>query len=169
MLLLFQGHFWFRCGGLPASRHLCAFLRLFSAYIAHPMRMRSSVLSLVLLLLLFLVFLIRRWNEPKRKEAFDRGPLQLVYTAHARCQMECRRIKSEDVIEIMTKGVIIFNRSNRRANPCPIFTLQGRTSANRSMLVIFEQCPKETKVLTAAYLKENSDCNCPGSKQNGGR
>jgi hypothetical protein len=132
------------------------------------MKRRNVMFPLFLLLLVFLAFLIRRWNEPERKEAFDREPTQVIFTPHAICQMACRQISKEEISEIMKKGVINFNRSDRRGNPCPIFTLQGRTARKKSMLVIFEQCPKETKVVSCYNLKENIDCKCSGLENKGG-
>ncbi|MDQ3277125.1 MAG: DUF4258 domain-containing protein [Bacteroidota bacterium] len=133
------------------------------------MRRRNVTVPLFLLLVVFLVFLIRRWNEPKRKEAFDRDPPSLRYSTYALCQMQCRRIRKEEVKEIMKKGVINFNRSNRRGNPCPTFTLQGRTMQGKSMLVFFEQCPKETKVITCYNPREAVSCECSGDENKGGQ
>jgi hypothetical protein len=126
------------------------------------------MIPLLLLLLVFLVFLIRRWNEPKQKEAFDREPPTLGYAARAVCQMACRNISKEEIEEIMKKGLINFNRSNRRRHPCPAFALQGRTGSGKSLLVIFAQCPKETTVLTCFTLKDSIRCDCPQTKPVGG-
>lgn len=133
------------------------------------MRRRNITVPLFLLLVVFLVFLIRRWNEPKRKEAFDRDPPRLIYTNQVLCQMDCRRINKEEILEIMKKGVINFNRSNRRENPCPTFALQGRTAGGKSLLVFFMQCPEETKVMTCYYLREEAYCDCPQDEKKGGR
>jgi len=133
------------------------------------MKRRNVTVPLLLLLVVFLVFLIRRWNEPKRKEVFDREPPQLIYTNYALCQTDCGRIGKEDVEEIMKKGIINFNRSNRRANPCPRFTLQGRTVSSKSMLLIFEQCPKETKLLACYRPGKTVPCECPQTEKTGGR
>lgn len=118
-----------------------------------------------LLIAAFLVFIIRRWNEPVRKEAFDRSPRQLTYTKHALCRMNCRQIDKGEIREIMEKGIINFNKSNRRDRPCPTFTLQGRTSSGESLRVIFAQCDKETKVITCYNLEEEFACSCPGDEK----
>ena len=133
------------------------------------MKRRNVTVPLFLLLLVFLVFLIRRWNEPKRKEAFDRNPPQLAFASKAVCQMACRGVSNADVEEIMKKGVINFNRSNRRRNPCPAFALQGRTASGKSLLVVFAQCPKETTVMTCYTLKDSTRCDCPVTLKKGGR
>lgn len=132
------------------------------------MKRRMVTVPLFLLLLVFLVFLIRRWNEPKRKEAFDRDSPLLVYSGYALCRMQCFQVSKEEVNEIMKKGVINFNRSNRRAFPCPTFVLQGRTSAGQSIQVIFEQCREATKVINCYHLRKDAACDCLYNENKGG-
>jgi hypothetical protein len=125
------------------------------------MKRRSVFLPLFLLVLVFIAFLVRRWNEPERREAFDRNPSQLIYTQHALCRMDCRQISKEEIGEIMQKGIINFNRSNRMSRPCPTFVLQGRTSGGERLRVIFAQCPDQTKVITCYNLDAEFECHCP--------
>lgn len=120
---------------------------------------------MALVLALLAIFIFRRWQEPVRKEAFDRTPMHLNYTKHALCRMDCRRISKEDVREIMEKGIINFNRSNRRDRPCPTFALQGETGDGEKLRVIFAQCNDETKVVTCYNLEEEYDCYCPGDER----
>ncbi|HEX6335164.1 MAG TPA: DUF4258 domain-containing protein [Flavisolibacter sp.] len=129
------------------------------------MRSRNATFSLVVILLLLLVFVIRRWQEPQRREAFDRTPPELAYTRHALCRMDCRQISREEIREIMKKGVINFNRSNRMDRPCPTFAVQGRTSDGDNIRVIFAQCPDETRVVTCYNLEKDFDCQCPGDEK----
>jgi len=126
------------------------------------MKSRNQLIALVLLVMLFVVFMIRRWNEPVKKEAFDRTPANLTYTRHALCRMACRQIDKDEIREIMTNGIINFNRSNRRDRPCPTFALQGKTSSGERLRVIFAQCAGETKVVTCYNLEEDFACDCPG-------
>lgn len=131
------------------------------------MRNRSTLLTIFLLLAVFLVFIIRRWNEPVSKEAFDRTPASLVYTKHALCRMDCRQIDKEEVKEIMKKGIINFSKSDLRDRPCPTFALQGRTTSGESLRIVFAQCDNETKVVTCINLEEDFKCHCPGDPSTG--
>lgn len=126
------------------------------------MKSSRATLSMIFVLILLLVFVYKRWQEPVRKEAFDRTPSHLIYTKHALCRMDCRKISKQDIKEIMKKGIINFNRSNRRDRPCPTFALQGETSDGEKLRVIFAQCVDETKVVTCYNLEEDFDCQCPG-------
>jgi hypothetical protein len=128
------------------------------------MNRRRAVLPILLLVVAFLVFIIRRWNEPVRKEAFDRTPAKLIYTKHALCRMGCRQIDKDEINEILKKGIINFNKSNQRDRPCPTFALQGRTSSGESLRVIVAQCATETKVITCYNLEEEFACDCPGDR-----
>lgn len=114
--------------------------------------------------MLLAVFIYKRWQEPVRREAFDRHPSHLFYTQHALCTMGCRHISKEDIAEIMKKGIINFNKSNRSAMPCPTFALQGATSDGKNLRVVFAQCSHETKVVTGYNLKENFECQCSGAE-----
>jgi len=128
------------------------------------MRKSRATLSMIFVLILLFVFIYKRWQEPARREAFDRTPSHLYYTKHALCRMDCRHISKEDIKEIMRKGIINFNRSNRRDRPCPTFALQGETNDGEKLRVIFAQCNEETKVVTCYNLEEDFDCHCPGDE-----
>ncbi|HEY1021617.1 MAG TPA: DUF4258 domain-containing protein [Flavisolibacter sp.] len=132
------------------------------------MKRRNVTVPLFLLLLIFLVFLVRRWNEPKRKEAFDRDPPQLQFSSLALCQMACRGIRKTEIEEIMKKGVINFNRSDRRRSPCPSFALQGLTASGKSLAIVFAQCPLETTVMACYNPKDTTRCDCPLTENKGG-
>lgn len=126
------------------------------------MRSRRATYTLLVVLGILLLFLVSRWREPVRREVFDRHPNHLVYTRHALCRMNCRQISKEDISEIMNKGIINFNRSNRNDRPCPTFALQGETSEGEKLRVVFAQCRQETKVVTCYNLEKEFDCYCPG-------
>lgn len=128
------------------------------------MKKRNAFIPLLLVGLVFLVFIIRRWNEPQRKEIFDRRPSSVIYTKHALCRMACRQIDKKEITEILEKGSINFNKTNRRDRPCPTFALQGRTESGESIRVIFAQCATETKVVTCYNLEQEFACDCPGDE-----
>ena len=79
--------------------------------------------------------------------------------------MDCRHISKEEINEIMQKGIINFNKSNKQDRPCPTFALQGRTDNGESIRVIFAQCPTETKVITCYNLQKDFACFCPGDEK----
>ena len=128
------------------------------------MKPKQATYSLIIVLVLLFVFIFKRWHEPIPKEAFDRHPSHLYYTKHALCRMDCRNISKSDIDEIMHKGIINFNKTNRRDRPCPTFALQGQTSDGEKIRVIFAQCSNETKVVTCYNLEEDFECDCPSTR-----
>jgi hypothetical protein len=128
------------------------------------MKSKQATYSLIIVLILLFVFIYKRWQEPARREAFDRHPSHLYYTKHALCRMDCRHISREDIDEIMQKGIINFNKSDRSDRPCPTFALQGVTNEGEKIRVIFAQCTDETKVVTCYNLEEDFECHCPGDE-----
>ena len=125
------------------------------------MRSKGATYSLIVVLACLLIFIWVRRQEPGRKEAFNRAPHQLSYTGEALCLMDCGRISKDQVMEIMKKGIIHLNRSNRAGRPCPTFALQGRTSSGAKLQVIFAQCRNETKVVRCNNLEKDIKCHCP--------
>ncbi|GAA4734458.1 DUF4258 domain-containing protein [Flavisolibacter ginsenosidimutans] len=129
------------------------------------MKPAKVVFSLLIVIGFFFVFILKRWKEPLQHEAFDRHPATVYYTKHALCRMDCRHISKDEIAEIMEKGSINFNKSNRADRPCPTFALQGRTTSGENIRVIFAQCTDETKVITCYNLEEDFECHCPGDEK----
>jgi hypothetical protein len=128
------------------------------------MKKSRATLSLILVLLVLFAFIYKRWQEPFAREAFDRHPAHIYYTKHALCRMNCRHISRKDINEIMQKGIINFNKSRMRDQPCPSFALQGTTSDGERLRVVFAQCDNETRVVTCYNLDEDFECHCPGDE-----
>jgi hypothetical protein len=126
------------------------------------MKPKLATYTLLFVIVLLFVFVYKRWQEPVRREAFDRHPTHVYYTKHALCRMDCRHISKEDINEIMERGIINFNKSDRGDRPCPTFALQGETDEGEKIRVIFAQCTDETKVITCYNLQKEFECHCPG-------
>lgn len=133
------------------------------------MKRRNVVIPVFLLLLVFVVFLIRRWNEPQRKEAFERHPSSIQYTKKVLCRMECGNITEAEIKEIMQKGLILYHKSDRWAKPCPTFAVQGRTKGGNYLRVHFLQCENETQVVNLYDVEKQLDCLCLGQESKGGQ
>ena len=126
------------------------------------MKSRNVFFTLFLVITVFVLLISRIRHEPHAKELFNRHPLHLQYTHHALCRMSCRHISDHDIYEIMEKGVINLNKSDRYGRPCPTYALQGFTYDGRDLRIIFAQCSDETRVITCYNLKQDFECHCPG-------
>lgn len=129
------------------------------------MNKNKVVYSLLVVIALLVLAIMALRNEPRRREELDRDPQTLTLTQHARCRMACRGIDRNEILEIIQKGAINFNKSNRRAQPCPTYAVQGRTSTGERIRVILAQCRTETRVITCYNLDQEFDCNCPGDEK----
>ena len=125
------------------------------------MKPKNVVFILCLTIVVFALIISRLRHEPHQKELFERRPAHLRYTEHSLCRMRCQRITKEDIGEIMQRGIINLNRSDRYAAPCPVYTLQGNTEAGKEVRVVFSQCAQETLVLTCFNMKQDITCSCP--------
>jgi hypothetical protein len=128
------------------------------------MKPARVIFSLLIVLGFFVVFVLKQWKEPQQREIFDRHPSSIIYTENALCRMDCRHITKEQIEEVIQKGVINLNKSNRRDRPCPTFALQGETASGESLRVIFAQCGHEAKVMTCYNLGKDFECHCPGDE-----
>ena|SRR5437868_442639 len=129
------------------------------------MKPKNVFFTLFLILAVLAIVVSRLRHEPREREMFDRHPVHLDYTHHALCRMDCRHISKKDINEIMEKGIINLNKTNRYDRPCPTFAIQGFTDDGRDLRVIFAQCGSDTKVITCYNLKEDFECHCPGDNQ----
>jgi hypothetical protein len=101
-------------------------------------------------------------DKVNRNRGFDRRTSFLEYTRHAQCRMDCRQITAAEVQDIMQKGSINYRKSNVKANPCPVYALEGYTTDNQHVRIVFGQCDTKTKVITCIDLDKEWQCHCPG-------
>ena len=135
---------------------------------------------LIIVILAVVLFFVRKYsteNEPgikgdrsrtsqiNRNRGFDRRVSYLEYTAHAKCRMKCRNISQAEVEEIMKDGKINYSKSDVKDKPCPTYALEGITSDNQRVRIVFAQCDLKTKVVTSIDLNTDWDCHCPGDNK----
>lgn len=76
--------------------------------------------------------------------------------------MDCRHITQAEVEEILQNGVINNRKSDMNARPCPTYAVEGNTSENQRLRIVFAQCDNKTKVVTCIDLGKEWECHCPG-------
>ncbi|MBX3241314.1 MAG: DUF4258 domain-containing protein [Chitinophagaceae bacterium] len=91
---------------------------------------------------------------------FDRQLRPLIYTRHARCRMDCRRIDEAEVEDILTSGVINHEKTDIHSKPDPKYALEGRTRDNQEVRIIFAPTRKGMVVITCIDIKNEWHCNC---------
>ena len=105
-------------------------------------------------------------NDPastvNRDRGFDRRTSYLKYSNHAKCRMECRQVSQEEVEEIMKDGKINYNKSDLQNARCPRYAVEGRTSDDQRVRIVYAQCNESTTVVTVIDLETEFRCSCPG-------
>lgn len=101
-------------------------------------------------------------NPTDRDKGFDRRTSYLKYTNHAKCRMQCRKISQVEVEEIMRDGKINYNKSDLDNARCPRYAVEGVTSDDQRVRIVYAQCNESTTVVTVIDLETDFKCDCPG-------
>lgn len=97
-----------------------------------------------------------------RDRGFDRRVSYLEYSNHAKCRMQCRKISQKEVEEIMRDGKINYTKSDLQNARCPRYAVEGVTSDNQRVRIVYAQCNESTTVVTVIDLETDFECHCPG-------
>lgn len=97
-----------------------------------------------------------------RDKGFDRRVSYLEYSSHAKCRMQCRKISESEVEQIMQDGKINYNKSDIQNARCPRYAVEGITSDDQKVRIVFAQCNDKTTVVTVIDLDTEWTCHCPG-------
>ena len=140
-------------------------------------QVRKAAPIILVFALAALVFIIRKCkDEPdtkgsttrksttstNRDQGFDRRISYIEYSNHAKCRMGCRKISQAEVEEIMEAGKINYNKSDLNNARCPRYAVEGVTTDNQKVRIVFAQCNEKTQVVTVIDLDTEWSCNCPG-------
>ncbi len=101
-------------------------------------------------------------NQTDRDKGFDRRTALLEYSNHAKCRMKCRKISQAEVEDIMQHGDINYNKSDLQNARCPRYAVEGETSDDQRVRIVYAQCNQSTTVVTVIDLETDFKCSCPG-------
>ncbi len=106
-------------------------------------------------------------NPTDRDKGFDRRTTLLEYSNHAKCRMQCRKISQAEVQEIMRDGKINYSKSDLQSRKlsgarCPRYAVEGVTSDDQRVRIVYAQCNESTTVVTVIDLETDFECHCPG-------
>ncbi|RYY12509.1 MAG: DUF4258 domain-containing protein [Chitinophagaceae bacterium] len=145
--------------------------------------LRKALPLILVILLAIVLFFVKRYKadsspapEPKAKtgdrrspssavnrdRGFDRRVSYLQYSKHAKCRMNCRHITQQEVKEIMQDGKINYSKSDLQNSRCPRYAVEGVTSDDQDVRIIFAQCNESTTVVTVIDVGKEWSCDCPG-------
>ena len=97
-----------------------------------------------------------------RKRGLNRNPAAINYSRHARCRMDCRHISEQEVKDILKNGKINFSKSDlKEKDLCKKkYAVEGTTSDNQRVRIIFAGCEDEVTVVTVIDLGKEWVCDC---------
>lgn len=105
---------------------------------------------------------ISKIKDVDRDRGFDRRISYIEYSVHAKCRMSCRQIAQAEVEEMMEAGKLNYKKSDVKATPCPVYSVEGVTKDGQHVRIVFGQCDFKTKVITVIDLEKDWACDCPG-------
>lgn len=146
-------------------------------------RLKKAAPLILVLILAIILFAVRQYKgqqdvkpatgtnkEAKKNESgsidrdrgFDRRISYLEYSYHAKCRMRCRKISEQEVEQLMQQGKINYNKSDIQNSRCPRYAVEGVTTDDQKLRIVFAQCNDKTTVVTVIDLDTEWTCNCPG-------
>ncbi len=90
---------------------------------------------------------------------FKRNTDKLIFSKHARCRMDCRKIDESEVREILKNGTINYERiqSDKRGKTYPV---EGYTHDKQHVRIVFAPKDDGLVVVTVIDLGTEWTCDC---------
>ncbi len=90
---------------------------------------------------------------------FNRNTEKLIFSKHARCRMDCRKIDESEVIAILKNGTINLKKiqSDKRGKTYPV---EGYTQDKQHVRIVFAPRDDALVVVTVIDLGTEWKCDC---------
>ena len=99
-------------------------------------------------------------NEKTDEAAgFNRNTDKLIFSKHAKCRMDCRKIDESEVREILKSGTINYSKiqSDKRGKTYPV---EGYTHDKQHVRIVFAPKDDGLVVVTVIDLGTEWTCDC---------
>jgi hypothetical protein len=98
-------------------------------------------------------------QKQEEVEGFNRNTQKLVFSKHARCRMDCRKIDESEVKEILKNGTINHKKiqSDKRGMTYPV---EGYTHDKQHVRIVFAPKDDGLVVVTVIDLGTEWKCDC---------
>lgn len=116
-----------------------------------------------------LLYFIKTKQRGERKEAkitntinaepINRDTINLVYSKHALCRMDCRHIDEEEVKDIIATGSINYKKIEEDEKGIT-YPLEGITRDKQMVRIVIAPKKNETVVVTVIDLEKDWACSC---------
>jgi hypothetical protein len=92
-------------------------------------------------------------------EGFNRNSAEIIFSKHARCRMECRKIDESEVKDILKNGIINHEKIQRDKRG-KTFPVEGYTRDNQHVRIVFAPKGEGLVVVTVIDLDTEWKCDC---------
>ncbi len=98
-------------------------------------------------------------ENQEKIEGFNRNTSHLIFSKHAKCRMDCRKIDESEIKEILKNGKINFKKiqSDKRGKTYPV---EGFTHDKQHVRIVFAPKNDALVVVTVIDLDTEWSCDC---------
>lgn len=132
--------------------------------LSYTVEKKYLVLSLILgaLLLLYLTqsgaYLLNKNNTGESPIRFEKN-VNIEYTRHAKCRMECRDIDKNEIQQILQKGSINYEKVGVTSKG-KTYPVEGITNSGQKIRVVVALHQAKIVIITVIDLEKEWFCNC---------
>jgi Domain of unknown function (DUF4258) len=97
--------------------------------------------------------------KPQEVDGFDRNTTKLIFSKHAKCRMDCRKIDESEIREILKSGSINYKKiqNDKRGKTYPV---EGFTHDKQHVRIVFAPKDDGLVVVTVIDLDTEWKCDC---------
>ncbi len=98
-------------------------------------------------------------EKTEEVEGFDRNATHIIFSKHAKCRMDCRKIDESEVKEILKNGTINHKKiqNDKRGKTYPV---EGFTHDKQHVRIVFAPKDDGLVVVTVIDLDTEWKCDC---------
>lgn len=98
-------------------------------------------------------------EKPEEVKGFNRNTTNLIFSKHAKCRMDCRKIDESEIREILKSGTINYKKiqNDKRAKTYPV---EGFTHDKQYVRIVFAPKDDGLVVVTVIDLETEWKCDC---------
>jgi hypothetical protein len=98
-------------------------------------------------------------EKAEEVEGFDRNATNIIFSKHAKCRMDCRKIDESEIKEILKSGTINHKKiqNDKRGKTYPV---EGFTHDKQHVRIVFAPKDDGLVVVTVIDLDTEWKCDC---------
>jgi hypothetical protein len=98
-------------------------------------------------------------EKAEEVEGFDRNATNIIFSKHAKCRMDCRKIDESEIKEILKSGTINHKKiqNDKRGKTYPV---EGLTHDKQHVRIVFAPKDDGLVVVTVIDLDTEWKCDC---------